>query len=169
MAGALGALCPRLIPAWAGKTSPFRSARPPSRAHPRVGGENSPDPNSDAICFGSSPRGRGKLEVGVVPGGAEGLIPAWAGKTRCAQGATVACRAHPRVGGENYQAVTFYRSSRGSSPRGRGKRAVMTSAVCPTRLIPAWAGKTPCATSLRMTVAAHPRVGGENLFMTLLT
>ena len=71
----------RLIPAWAGKTARIAASVRLLGAHPRVGGENSPDPNSDAICFGSSPRGRGKLEVGVVPGGAEGLIPAWAGKT----------------------------------------------------------------------------------------
>ena len=49
-----------LIPAWAGKTSSSASPRPPSRAHPRVGGENGNGPTAGNPMYGSSPRGRGK-------------------------------------------------------------------------------------------------------------
>ena len=60
MGGALYALCPRLIPAWAGKTSPSEYSHTVSRAHPRVGGENTRAPLVEVLAVGSSPRGRGK-------------------------------------------------------------------------------------------------------------
>ena len=60
VAGALGALCPRLIPAWAGKTNVYPHDGGSPGAHPRVGGENEFDTQTDAHAWGSSPRGRGK-------------------------------------------------------------------------------------------------------------
>ena len=50
----------RLIPAWAGKTDNLRPAHLQCKAHPRVGGENTPWSPARAPCLGSSPRGRGK-------------------------------------------------------------------------------------------------------------
>ena len=50
----------------------------------------------------------------------------------------------------------------GSSPRGRGKRAVAQEPPGGSRLIPAWAGKTRRASTRPYAPAAHPRVGGEN-------
>ena len=35
------------------------------------------------------------------------------------------------------------------------------------RLIPAWAGKTPCWLGCERAETAHPRVGGENTASTL--
>ena len=72
---------PRLIPAWAGKTSSGCASSSPHRAHPRVGGENRTRQgaywldeahprvggenlraiSSNLSGSGSSPRGRGKL------------------------------------------------------------------------------------------------------------
>ena len=49
-----------LIPAWAGKTPGSSKARPSSRAHPRVGGENAEVMIGFIVRSGSSPRGRGK-------------------------------------------------------------------------------------------------------------
>ena len=51
---------PRLIPAWAGKTSkpPWPSLS--NGAHPRVGGENLEQSPGAIEAVGSSPRGRGK-------------------------------------------------------------------------------------------------------------
>ena len=51
---------PGLIPAWAGKTPPWMMRARASRAHPRVGGENSPETSDKDVVTGSSPRGRGK-------------------------------------------------------------------------------------------------------------
>ena len=112
---------------------------------------------------GSSPRGRGKLQA---PGRAQprgGLIPAWAGKTRGASGFRGGRRAHPRVGGENSRPGKLIGLGRGSSPRGRGKRACTRVNLNVSGLIPAWAGKTRECTHIVPNGAAHPRVGGENV------
>ena len=50
----------RLIPAWAGKTSPAWPTRSTAWAHPRVGGENGHAVHVHGGLSGSSPRGRGK-------------------------------------------------------------------------------------------------------------
>ena len=71
-----------------------------------------------------------------------GLIPAWAGKTRFPEHLRLPKTAHPRVGGENDQRKSSSSSSSGSSPRGRGKRHGGDPGVASGRLIPAWAGKT---------------------------
>ena len=81
MDGALGTLCPRLIPAHAGKTvvPPFLLAT--NKAHPRSRGENL---NVCAIMTtfrGSSPLTRGKLSKVLQMSATHGLIPAHAGKT----------------------------------------------------------------------------------------
>ena len=93
----------RLIPACAGKTgSP--SGRPGARsAHPRVCGENAPAGGESPGDAGSSPRVRGKLQGGPVPGHAGGLIPACAGKTTPTTPSPSPAPAHPRVCGENRQ------------------------------------------------------------------
>ena len=111
---------------------------------------------------GSSPRGRGKLSIGVSFRVVLGLIPAWAGKTGTRAPRLPRGPAHPRVGGENYSYTTLVACVTGSSPRGRGKPISAKRDTYQERLIPAWAGKTAvprCRTSRR---PAHPRVGGEN-------
>ena len=51
----------------------------------------------------------------------------------------------------------------GSSPRGRGTRAVNRQRVYPGRFIPAWAGNTlPCRLACWL-LPVHPRVGGEHV------
>ena len=72
-------------------------------------------------------------------------------------------RAHPRVGGENGAAEPLEKEGRGSSPRGRGKRTPWGEWAYALRLIPAWAGKTSRRVRRDRAVAAHPRVGGENV------
>ena len=52
-----------------------------ARAHPRVGGENLEAHEGHTHVNGSSPRGRGKLDLAHVVLAVAGLIPAWAGKT----------------------------------------------------------------------------------------
>ena len=113
---------PRLIPAWAGKTSSSRSAGPDASAHPRVGGENSDRAVPEGPERGSSPRGRGKPRSrSATPWGSP---------------------AHPRVGGENLLFGRQVTRIAGSSPRGRGKQARHGLHARQRGLIPAWAGKT---------------------------
>ena len=132
---------PRLIPACAGKTSHL-SSRPwcPS-AHPRVCGENVPEPVNPVAAQGSSPRVRGKpagISTGIFD---RGLIPARAGKTTTGASITSPPPAHPRACGENVG--------------GRSRADV-------GGLIPARAGKTISRYSRACGWGAHPRACGEN-------
>ena len=151
-----------LIPAWAGKTSSSASPRPPSRAHPRVGGENGNGPTAGNPMYGSSPRGRGKLILPCELRYMFGLIPAWAGKTWSSQLELSKPSAHPRVGGENAFRPLRTLVVRGSSPRGRGKLPPTSQRHACPGLIPAWAGKTISCHWSATASPAHPRVGGEN-------
>ena len=140
----------------------LRLSASPSRAHPRVGGENRKSSERRPNRWGSSPRGRGKprREHGCVD--SDGLIPAWAGKTVFPARSAASHRAHPRVGGENLLLVLPSGAVQGSSPRGRGKRRGQKAPNVHHGLIPAWAGKTRAAPMWSCSARAHPRVGGEN-------
>ena len=144
MARALGDLCPRLIPARAGKTHGPGWLFPGAEAHPRAGGENVIAAIAALVAIGSSPRGRGKLIHTCRSRGQAGLIPARAGKTVSNASESTNGQAHPRAGGENpthsltYPALTW--------------------------LIPARAGKTESCGYNGAVGRAHPRAGGENTF-----
>ena len=112
--------------------------------------------------MGSSPRGRGKPGTRFTRRAIKRLIPAWAGKTPLATQNTLTAPAHPRVGGENFEAFKTSVETVGSSPRGRGKLVHPLLSCTQHRLIPAWAGKTPPLPLATCTRQAHPRVGGEN-------
>ena len=136
-----------------------------ARAHPRAGGENSARAAAIGPLLGSSPRGRGKPRGRGCGAGVCGLIPARAGKTFARSIRSTSGRAHPRAGGENPLRTELRVKYTGSSPRGRGKPAAANDASAPVGLIPARAGKTrtPHAPSPRHR--AHPRAGGENVWV----
>ena len=70
-------------------------------AHPRAGGENPRPRACRAWGSGSSPRGRGKLDVLDADSSEGRLIPARAGKTIAIENGLDTVQAHPRAGGEN--------------------------------------------------------------------
>ena len=137
------------------------------RAHPRVGGENPRPKRSQLSGHGSSPRGRGKQGHGPHHRGLGGLIPAWAGKTIFVALYQNNETAHPRVGGENPVPRFEPSDESGSSPRGRGKPWLFARQGHLSRLIPAWAGKTSSQQLPHLSLSAHPRVGGENLGVSM--
>ena len=151
-----------LIPARAGKTLWWTRASRPARAHPRAGGENSRSSQALSPSEGSSPRGRGKLDVGGREDGFGRLIPARAGKTSHFVHVGVFRGAHPRAGGENWARRQSASSRSGSSPRGRGKHGRPAVQHRAPGLIPARAGKTTRGGEAPCRCAAHPRAGGEN-------
>ena len=151
-----------LIPACAGKTTKNDGRISPSRAHPRVCGENVSFRVSGAIGQGSSPRVRGKPGERRFNGGGCGLIPACAGKTQANCDAIRATWAHPRVCGENHLTQSSAQSSLGSSPRVRGKPTRGALGIISLGLIPACAGKTSRVRRGGPQTRAHPRVCGEN-------
>ena len=57
----------RLIPAWAGKTTPALTPSTLTAAHPHMGGENHARKVAKPGDKGSSPHGRGKHREGVSP------------------------------------------------------------------------------------------------------
>ena len=120
-----------------------------------------------STVIGSSPRGRGKHGRGGANGGAERLIPAWAGKTTRRARSGNRQRAHPRMGGENLADKMQEACEMGSSPRGRGKRASAKVTTSLSRLIPAQAGKTAHRLRCVRRDPAHPRAGGENTLQGL--
>ena len=89
-----------ITPAWAGKRSQVAAALQSGWDHPRIGGEKSGLHRKRPHQRGSPPRGRGKVALVVVPVGAVGITPAWAGKSERPPFCYVRGRDHPRVGGE---------------------------------------------------------------------
>ena len=151
-----------LIPACAGKTAWPPRAEGAETAHPRVCGENVSTRYGHVEAPGSSPRVRGKQELGDLPHGRVGLIPACAGKTGRSDHATTPPPAHPRVCGENGGDLLAPPGARGSSPRVRGKPPTAQRSAREGGLIPACAGKTGWRRGRRCGGWAHPRVCGEN-------
>ena len=125
-------------------------------------GENSTSRGRIVPSQGSSPRVRGKQPRRPGHRTPVGLIPACAGKTPWRVGAHLLPPAHPRVCGENAGRGTQSSSTAGSSPRVRGKRAVLDGGLQDGGLIPACAGKTTTGVSNDDGSQAHPRVCGEN-------
>ena len=132
----------RLIPARAGKTSPWNPSNTRVSAHPRSRGENASRGAMRSLIGGSSPLARGKPLPLDQPLGAAGLIPARAGKTLTSAGIVRTTAAHPRSRGENEADVMGGVRAQGSSPLARGKRINARVLVGELGLIPARAGKT---------------------------
>ena len=152
----------RLIPACAGKTLALFVMRSHVRAHPRVCGENWAAGPLGLFVEGSSPRVRGKRFACLFLPSCSGLIPACAGKTPTKHATKSSNKAHPRVCGENTTGSNAALGTVGSSPRVRGKRPPAKRVHARPGLIPACAGKTDPHGYSRLSVAAHPRVCGEN-------
>ena len=70
----------RITPAWAGKRPYIDDSPPPSRDHPRVGGEKKQATAAVRKGEGSPPRGRGKGADFSFCLCIERITPAWAGK-----------------------------------------------------------------------------------------
>ena len=97
----------RLIPARAGKTRREWYSLRDCRAHPRACGENLWHPRGRMVRLGSSPRVRGKPQVGESTKDDDGLIPARAGKTWGRIRYPQWFWAHPRACGENCPAIAI--------------------------------------------------------------
>ena len=73
---------PRIIPAYAGSTSPHLDAAKGSGDHPRIRGEHRLDIPWPQAMQGSSPHTRGARLRHFAPPSPRGIIPAYAGSTR---------------------------------------------------------------------------------------
>ena len=157
-----GLALPRLIPARAGKTRNGSGLGCGPWAHPRACGENVERLGGSFETLGSSPRVRGKRDLGEAVGEDTGLIPARAGKTMALMLDMGQAPAHPRACGENLAQPVGAADEGGSSPRVRGKQGHSGNERSDPGLIPARAGKTSWSRPPTPTARAHPRACGEN-------
>ena len=91
-----------------------------------------------------------------------GIIPAYAGNTRCTRAGRASTRDHPRVCGEHIMVLQIYRALGGSSPRMRGTPRTCSRNFHGIGIIPAYAGNTPWVWPCRCGGRDHPRVCGEH-------
>ena len=154
--------CQGLIPAYAGRTSCSRTRLRRGTAHPRLRGAH-----QDGVCVrevnpGSSPLTRGAQSVGRHFERHRGLIPAYAGRTTLTFPRSPRMTAHPRLRGAHHQFSRRLEIVVGSSPLTRG--APSSRSICrrPSRLIPAYAGRTRSTLENRGRNRAHPRLRGAH-------
>ena len=130
----------RFIPARAGNAPSASSSRSRGPVHPRAGGERLSDQSMSDLFFGSSPRGRGTLELGDDVPVLRRFIPARAGNAVPAAQSPGLWPVHPRAGGERPDTNYDTAQDNGSSPRGRGTPPVRPRRCRRDGFIPARAG-----------------------------
>ena len=95
-------LCFRITPAYAGKSMYFRASSIIIWDHPRIRGEKIWLSAPPMPSIGSPPHTRGKVDHLGVLQVAQGITPAYAGKS-CPPSIPSACaRDHPRIRGEKF-------------------------------------------------------------------
>ena len=106
---------------------------------------------------------RGKRRRPTPRGRGGRFIPAHAGKTSSSSMPVPSRTVHPRACGENMRGSDNGRHRLGSSPRMRGKRALVDEIRLRSGFIPAHAGKTARSRAYPLTRVVHPRACGENV------
>ena len=154
---------PRIIPAHAGQTlyEPYEVPSPSD--HPRACGANGRLGYKVTRITGSSPRMRGKPRQPAEAGFGFRIIPAHAGQTTRAWNHPNTTSDHPRACGANWALSIARPATIGSSPRMRGKRDYPIAHYWTRRIIPAHAGQTGTAGTVRIGHADHPRACGANV------
>ena len=92
--------------------------------------------------LGSPPRMRGKVIAEIADAVADGITPAYAGKSASGDRNGRQIRDHPRVCGEKVYEVLTRDSTSGSPPRMRGKVDVVAGLEDGGGITPAYAGKS---------------------------
>ena len=111
---------------------------------------------------GTPPLARGKLEGPHRHLGRAGNTPACAGKTWSPAPDSTNGWEHPRLRGENDQALNGSNVRSGTPPLARGNLAFPWAGMSMSRNTPACAGKTKNSLTNVGIKAEHPRLRGEN-------
>ena len=112
---------------------------------------------------------RGALDRVLKQGMPIRIIPADAGSTTTFYSACGFSQDHPRGCGEHGVPCLTITCTRGSSPRMRGALVLVRLADASTRIIPADAGSTIGADTVRLTDGDHPRGCGEHIIWLVHT
>ena len=151
-----------IIPAYAGNTVAMVESRILAQDHPRVCGEHYSSFSFFWVLVGSSPRMRGTPNSTLLSRSSRGIIPAYAGNTIFNHSLGLSYGDHPRVCGEHCARRIPVAIRTGSSPRMRGTLIDEFLNVDTVRIIPAYAGNTPCIVHIQRNLLDHPRVCGEH-------
>ena len=171
----------RIIPARAGFTGPGRRFSSGAADHPRSRGVYGPTALGEKVSVGSSPLARGLPDSlrtisrprGIIPARAGftsfadgatptvvGIIPARAGFTRPGSACTITRSDHPRSRGVYGPVPVDINAEEGSSPLARGLRHWSRSPWPGRGIIPARAGFTRTGPGNSSTSQDHPRSRG---------
>ena len=118
---------------------------------------------TQASRAGSSPHTRGARFDSEPRGGAEGIIPAYAGSTPPHGPRRRGIWDHPRIRGEHCHRSRVAPPIWGSSPHTRGAPVAELPGLAQSRIIPAYAGSTTTPRPVLAIDRDHPRIRGEHL------
>ncbi len=116
---------------------------------------------------GSSPRARGTAHEPVGSSHWHRFIPACAGNSEAMASRSALMSVHPRVRGEQQNAMFHAICGDGSSPRARGTGLAPARRWVGVRFIPACAGNRGQRLFDLRHLAVHPRVRGEQAAVRL--
>ena len=152
----------RIIPAYAGSTSPDVRRHDSRQDHPRIRGEHLTAYSTMTRTRGSSPHTRGAPQSCRWSSLNVRIIPAYAGSTRLTRWMGRRWRDHPRIRGEHVDGRDFIVDAPGSSPHTRGAPLSYARAALGEGIIPAYAGSTASGRVWRPRFGDHPRIRGEH-------
>ena len=130
--------------------------------HPRIRGEHDIITATGCRPWGSSPHTRGAPERISRWSRRIGIIPAYAGSTRCAGLRSADPPDHPRIRGEHFIESFQIVVAGGSSPHTRGAPGEDFRGHLMRRIIPAYAGSTCYHICIVGLDRDHPRIRGEH-------
>ena len=110
---------------------------------------------------GSPPHTRGKGRSHVEHLAAEGITPAYAGKSFLERNDNSWLKDHPRIRGEKSLMKHKKALTIGSPPHTRGKVSTELCQIHHSRITPAYAGKSPTGLPRPHRPRDHPRIRGE--------
>ena len=153
---------PRIIPAYAGSTSPNVRRHDSRQDHPRIRGEHGWVSCVSCTLAGSSPHTRGAPFLRRTVLEVVRIIPAYAGSTVPEEHGEIGRQDHPRIRGEHGEVFRVSKTPVGSSPHTRGAHVQGDGHHGEERIIPAYAGSTATWTAASISRTDHPRIRGEH-------
>ena len=153
---------PGNIPAYAGRTGCPKNPARLRQKHPRIRGENTPQHLAGGRITETSPHTRGEHRRSVFMRARQGNIPAYAGRTDAKAEKTAQLEKHPRIRGENVEALFGSASILETSPHTRGEPGNVLIPLKIAGNIPAYAGRTIGVKDSEVSYQKHPRIRGEN-------
>ena len=117
--------------------------------------------------LGSPPHVRGKVPYVSMAALAQGITPAYAGKSESYGLPALPRWDHPRVCGEETHGTRGLARPSGSPPRMRGRGMYAMHPARAWGITPAYAGKRPAAWAGAWRTGDHPRVCGEKVVLSI--